>query len=395
MIILIFLIGGLFSSSNDSTGLKFLKQYDPKYVSYQHLSVGLDGSGRLRSNLYNSVSGYGNKDYYFFIYPSQSLNLYRGNFSLTSRGNLQGAFQWYPFPVPLFAMVDGNLHGDYSEMSENDIIKDGVAEVEVGLGFGRIIPLSDAYKTLKIEEELINLRELIGRFDRRELEKISDQIVKKEKYLDERDFWRDLDSIITETESFKHDRLNAVSAIRIDKILNSSLRSRVSRLPYISAVDIDNGYETGFYFGYHYRYSRYIDESSDEINRTKEIYTGVKYDFAHPLSVKLHLYGHSSGEAYLSDSVGLKEVNLSFGLNYEVFNSFFSDLSIGYTNSKNRHLTWGRDEEYLGLDWRNIYYIDYKLAISLNGYLFYYTRIGDHSDFFSGALTTSIDYYFF
>jgi len=407
MICVLLLLGSFFSSSNDSAGLKFLREYEPEYLSYHHLSIGLDGSGRLRSNLYNSVSGYGNfeyyrrtysssKDYYFFIYPTQSLNFYRGNFSLSSRGDLGGTFQWYPFSVPLFAMIDGKLYGDYSEMTENDIIRDGVAEVEVGLGFGRIVPLFDAYKALKIEEELIDLGELSERFDRGALEKISAQIMKKEKYLDERDFWRDLDSIITETESYKHDRLNAISAIRIDKILNSNLRARVSRLPYIPAVDIDKGYETGFYFGYHYRYSRYIDESSDETSKVKEIYSGIRFDFAYPLSVKLHLYGHSSAEAYLSDSVGLKEVNLSLGLNYEVFNSFFSDLSIEYTNSKNRYLTWVRDEESFGLDWRNIYYIDYRLAISVNGYFYYYTRRrDDNSDFFTGALRTSINYHFF
>jgi len=407
MIILIFLIGGLFSSSNDSTGLKFLRGYDPKYLSYHHLSVGLNGYGYLRSDSYNLVNSYGDfdyyrriystsKDFYFRIQPYQNLSFYEGDFSSSSRGNLGGTFQWYPFPLPLFTQIDGKLHGDYSKRPENDIRKDGVAEIKLGLGFGRIIPLSDAYKTLRIEEELIDLGELPGRFDRRELEKISNQIIRKNKYLDERHFWRDLDSIITETESFKHGRLNAVSAIRINRILGTNAKVRLSSVSYL--YGFDRGYEMGLYLGYLYRYSKYTSGISGEYysNKEKGLYAGVRYDVAHPLSVKLHLCGHSSCEAYLSDSVGLKEVNLSIGLNYEVFSRFFSNFSIEYLNSERRYSSWGRDEEYFSFDWRNIYYIDYKLSISFNSSFYYFFgREDDITDSFRGLLSTSIDYHFF
>lgn len=407
MINLIFLIGGLFSSSNDSTGLRFLREYDPEYLSYHHLSVGLNGYGYLRSDAYNSVSSYGDfdyyrriystsKDFYFRIQPYQSLSLYESGFSSSSRGNLAGAFQWYPFSLPLFTQIEGKLYGDYSKRPENDIRKDGVAEIKAGLGFGRIVPLSDAYKTLRIEEELNDLGELPGRFDRRELEMISNQIMRKNKYLDERNFWRDLDSILTETENFKHDRLNAVSAIRINRILGTNAKVRLSSVSYL--YGFDRGYEMGFYLGYLYRYSKYTSGLSGEdlTNKEKGLYTGVRYDFAHPISVKLHLCGHSSCEAYLSDSVGLKEVNLSIGLSYEVFNSFFSDFNIEYLNSERRYPSWGRDEEYFGFDWRNIYYIDYKLSISFNGSFSYFLGRGDDiADSFRGSLSTSIDYNFF
>jgi len=407
MIILIFLIGGLFSSSNDTLGLKFLREYDPEYLSYHHLSVGLEGRGYLRSDSDNSIGGDGNfdyyrriysttKDYYFQVYPYQYVHYNEGNFSFSSRLDLQGGFKLYPFSIPLFTLIEADLYGSYEERSETDISKNGIAEVKVGLGFGRIIPLLNAYKTLKVEEELTDLRELSERFGRRELEKISDQIMKKDRYLDERDFWRDLDSVITETESFKHEKLNAVSAIRINEILSSSLNRSGVKLPFLSGID--RGFETVFYCGYRYRYSRIIDDyfDEDQTREEKDIYSGVRFDFAHPFSVKLHLYGYSLGEGYLSDSLGLKEINLRVGLVYEVFNNFFSDLSIEYCNRKNRYLTGPQDAGYISLDWRNIYYIDYKLSIAFNGYLNYYMRRrDDDSNVFSGALRTSIDYNFF
>jgi hypothetical protein len=407
MIILIFLIGGLFSSSNDTLGLIFLREYDPEYLSYHHLSVGLNEYGYLRSDSYNSVSVYGDfdyyrriysrsKDFYFWIQPYQYFYFNEGDFSWSSRGYLKGVFQWYPISLPLFTRIQGNFHGDYSERQENNIIKDGLGEVEVGLGFGRIVPLSDAYKALKIEEELIDLGELSGKFNRGDLEKISDQVMRKSKYLDERDFWRDLDSIVAETESFRHERLNAVSAIRINKILGTSLKSRLSSISYMSGVD--RGCEADLYLGYLYRYSKYTSGISGEdlINKEKALYTGVRYDIAHPLSVKLHLYGHSIGEAYLSDSVGLKEINLEVGLNYEVFNHFFSDFGIEYLNGTRRYSAWGRDEERFSLIWRNIYYIDYKMSVSINGSFSYFLRSGgDHTDHFRGLLSTSFDYHFF
>lgn len=408
MIILIFLIGGLFSSSKDTTGISFLREYDPEYLSYHHLSVGLNEYGYLSSNSYNSVDVYGDfyyyrrvysrsKDFYFWVQPYQYFYFYEGDFSSSSRGYMRGTFQWYPLSLPLFTLIQGDLHGDYSKRRGTDILKSGMAEVEVGLGFGRIIPLYDAYKTLKIEEELIDLGELSGKFDRRELEEISEQIIRKGKYLDERNFWRDLDSIVTETENFKNDRLNAVSAIRINRILGTNLKTRLSGFSYLSGVD--RGYETGLYLGCHYRYYRHIDESEDEdyTNKEKEIYTGVRYDVAHPISVKLHLYGHSSGEAYLSDSLGFKEINLKVGLNYEIFNSFLSDFSIEYISSKSRYSTWSsRDQENIGFNWRNIYYIDYKLSISVNGSFSYLLRRGDdNTDLFRGSLSTSFDYHFF
>ena len=407
MIILILLIGGLFPSPNGTLGLIFLREYDLEYFSYHHLSVGLDGRGYHYSDSDNSIGGDGNfnyyrrtysnsKDYYFNVYPYQFMYYNEGNFFFSSILDLQGGFKLYPFSVSFFTLVEGDLYGSYEEMSETHTYKNGTAEVKMGLGFGKIIPLFDAYKTLKIEEELIDLVELSGRFDIRELEKISDQIMRKNKYLDERDFWKDLDSIITETESFKQERMNAVSAIRIDEILNSSFKRRGAIAPYISGID--RGYETGLYFGYRYRYTRSIDEGSDEDQKREEegIYSGIRYDFAHPLSVKLHLYGHSLGEGYLSDSLGLKEVNFRVGLVYEVFNNFFSDLSIEYCNRKNRYLTGPADAEYISLDLRNIYYIDYKLSISVYGHLYYYSRIrDDDSNVFSGQLRTSIDYNFF
>ncbi len=407
MLISVFLIGGLFSSSNDTLGLKFLREYDPEYFSFHHFSAGLDGHEYLRSGSDNSIGGDGNFDYYrrtysnskdcyFEVYPYQYVYYSEGNFRFSSILDLQSGSKLYPFSVPLFTLIETDLYGSYEERSETDISKNGIAEVKIGLGFGRIIPLLNAYKTLKIEEELTDLRELSEKFDRRELEKISDQIMKKEKYLDERDFWRNLDSIITETGNFKHKRLNAVSAIRISEILNSNLKRRGTGVPYISGID--RGFETGFYFGYRYRYTRIIDDyfEEDQTRKEKDIYSGIRFDFAYPLSVKLHLYGHSLGEGYLSDSLGLKEINLKVGLVYEVFNNFFSDLSIEYCNRKNRYLSWPRDEDYVSLDWRNIYYIDYRLSISINGYFHYYTRRrDDNSNFYSGALRTSINYHFF
>jgi hypothetical protein len=408
MIYVLLLIGGLFSSPNDTTGLNFLKEYDTEYLSYHHLSVSLNEYGYLDSDSYNSASVYGDfryyrrvysrsKDFYFWVQPYQYFDFYEGYFSLSSRGYLIGTFQWYPLSFPIFTLIQGDLNGDYSKRQGTDILKSGVAEVEVGLGFGRIIPLYDAYKTLKVEEELINLGELSGKFDRRDLEKISEQIIRKEKYLDERDFWKDLDSIITETENFKNDRLNAVSAIRINRILGTSLRTKLSRISYLSGVD--RGYETGLYLGYNYRYYSRIDEIGDEdyANKEKEIYAGVRYDVAHPISVKLNLYGHSSGEAYLSDSLGFKEINLKAGLNYEVFNSFFSDFSIEYSNNTRRYYTWDReDEERFSLIWRNLYYIDYKLSISVNGSFAYSLRRGDdHTNLFRGSLSSSLNYNFF
>ena len=403
MLILIFLIGGLFPSSNDTLGLKFLREYDPEYLFYHHLSVGLDGYGNLRGNSSNSVSGYNDfdyyrrtystsKDYYFWIYPYQGIRYYSNDVSFFSRLEFQGSFKLYPFPGPLFTLIEGDLNSDFSGSWDAPINKNGIAEIKAGFGFGRIIPLFNAYKALKIEEELLDLGELSGKFNRRGLEKISDQIMKKDKYLDERDFWRHLDSIITEAESFKHERLNAVSAIRINEILNGSYKRQGTRAPYISGID--RGFETGFYFGYQYRYSKYND--NDQTREEKYIYSGIRYDFAHPLSVKLNSYGHSSGEWYLSDSLELKEVNIRIGLVYEVFNNFFSDLSVEYCNRKNRYLTGPQNAQYISLDWINKYYIDYKLSVSVIGYLNYYMRSSDDdSNYFSGSLRTSIDYNFF
>ncbi len=388
---MLLLIVSFIASINDSIGYNYLMEYYPGVVSYHNLYF----YGNLRYDFEKSESSregssmqmdyykryYSLKnDWYLMINPYGSFNREDNENELYAYLRSEGDYKVYPFSAPFFASLGGNFQGWWRNADTSDFRRVS-GELEAGIGFGRMIPLSTAYEVLKIEEELSELGNLDKNISKEDLALITDFLRNKGHYLDVREFWRDFENLIKNLEGFNSDRLGAVPTIRIDEIIN--------RGSYTYRMNRDRGYEIRGYTGF--KFSKDYG-TSPEINY-EDFFLGGRFRYSRPISTKLQFRFDLEGETYVSDSIEIKNINISSSLYYEVLKKLYLTLNAGYYNVKDRYYEIKR--EYFSVSLSPTYYIQYRLSFGLRGTYYYYTSNDYNGETYRGSLSASFRYYLF
>lgn len=394
-IMLLFLIGFV-ASVNDSIGYSYLMEYDPGVVTYHNLSVYGNGSyyfeeshsesGRSSLNVNYYKRHYSLKsDWYLGINPRGSFSRRGEENSISAGFRGKGDCKFYPISAPIFLSSEGDLDltGSWRDGEGSDYyITQG--ELRAGIGFGRMIPLSTAYQALKIEEELVELGKLDENISKEELKQVADFLSNSSRYLDAREFWQDFENIIKNLKGFNTDRLGTVSTIRIDEIINKGKGS------YIYNMSRDRGYAVKGHAGYEF-YGRSSTTGTDI--DYKRYFLGGNFTYSRPLSTKLQFLFDSRVETYVSDSIEIKNLNISSSLYYEVLKKLYLTLTSGYYSYMSRYNE--RKREYLSISLEPTYYIQYRMALSLRGDVSYYIEDIFNGGTYRGSFGATINYYLF
>jgi len=402
-IIFIFL-GFNLSPLYDTTDYKYLLQYEPGVISYQDLDFFGIGRGYFRKSLLPRTETYFSlryfkkyysrkADYFLSIRPSPSIYIREDNTSLGFNLSVNGDWNYYPLKDYFFTLLGGDFTGVwYNRESVRYYSVSG--EIRAGIGVGRIIPIMPIYKALKIEQELMNLGMLTGSLSKDKLEEIADQVRERGEYDDPRHFWRDLESVIVNSEQFKENNLGAVPTIRIDKILSSYpyMHRYYLENKYVDIFEIvpkrfeavypyrrGRGFKGELYFGNLYN-KHYVTSCYDR--ESNKNFVGARFNYSHPLSINLQFSFNSIAEVFITDSIYWRKAAIEVDLTYELFNQMFTYWKYNY-NGLGKWL--GRTS--LGF----IYYIDYKMALELRGEVLYSEKNND----FKGEIFLGFNYLFF
>jgi hypothetical protein len=244
-----------------------------------------------------------------------------------------------------------------------------------------MIPLSTAYKALKIEEELIELDELYENFSTEDLNRVTEFLRNRSRYLDVREFWADFENIIKDLKGLNSNRLGAVPTIRINEIINGS--------SYVYSMQRNRGYDIRSYVGFEFsKNNATIPETSHA-----KFFLGGNLNYSRPLSTKLQFLLDSEVETYISDSVGIKSISVSYSLYYEVLKKLYLAFSSKYSKNIYRYED-GTNREYVSVSLAPTYYIQYRMSVRLRGTYYYYIN-DPYDDTYRGSLSASINYYIF
>lgn len=389
---LLFLISFV-ASVNENIGYNYLMEYYPEVVSYHKSSI----SGGGYYDFEESEAGQ--------TYTSTTISYYKRYYSLGNDLNLKmtpgvqfrrlnsenyittylggyGDYKIYPTTIPFFVSFGADFSGSWNTgPSFTDYSTGG--EFKAGIGFGRMIPLSTAYEALKIEEELIELEELDENFSTEDLNRITEFLRNSNRYLDEREFWADFENIIKESRGFNSDRLGSVPTIRIDEIINSGSR-------YLYSMQRDRGYDIRGYAGFEFSKNNI---TIPETSRGK-FFLGGNLIYSRPLSTRLQFLFDSEIETYVSDSVGIKSIDISSSFYYEVLKKLYLTFSFAYSKDIYRYGN-GTNREYIDISLNPTYYIQYRMSVRLGGSFRYYIDHLSYDDMYIGSLDASIIYYLF
>ncbi len=376
----------------DTAGYKYLLQYEPDVVSYEDLSLRISGGGYFLYSEYDDVTEYSSLsylkryyshkiDYLLSVNPFQSIYKYDEDRMFDIGISLSGYGKYYPIPNYFFGSLGGKFRSIFRRDSLNQSSISG--EFTAGVGIGRIIPLSPMDKALRIEQELMELGVISNPLFREDIKRIADQIGKKEEYNDPRDFWRELESSITKSEQIEDNRLGAVLTIRIRNIIKMPSFSyrKYKRYPALRC----RGFEGEIYGGYLYR-NPFPSLYYKKVNKN---FIGVRFDYSHPLSVRLQFTFSSIGELFLLESLDLRQATIKSDLTYEVLNRLFTTWEIEYSR---------RDISSDVIDYIEIwesslecrYFIEYKMSVFLKNDLIY----SPESREYKFRLSTGFNYYF-
>ena len=380
------------ASINENIGYNYLMEYYPEVVSYHNLSIYGNGSYTLYESRADYTSTYTDLYYYKRYYSLRNdLDFRAGPGIYFSRSNSENYlttdlgvncdYKIYPAEIPFFVSFGIDLSGSLNTSSASTVYSTG-GELKTGIGFGRMIPLSMPYKALKIEEELIELGELDENFSAEDLNSVTEFLRNSNRYLDEREFWADFENIIKESRGFNSDRLGAVPTIRMDEIINGGI--------YSYSMNRNRGYDIRGYAGLEFSKSNIV---TPETSRGK-FFLGERLTYSRPLSTKLQFLFYSEVEAYVSDSVGIKSIDVSSSFYYEVLKKLYLTFSSLYSRDTYRYGD-GTNREYINISVAPTYYIQYRMSLKLGGSFYYYIDDPDYDDTYRGRFSASFNYYLF
>lgn len=388
---LLFLISFV-ASVNENIRYNYLMDYYPEVVSYHNLSIYGNGSYVLYESkagyTYTYTDIYYYKRYYslrndlnFRTIPGIQFGRSNSENYLTTDLGVDGDYKVYPASIPFFVSFGTDFSGSWNTGPGFTDYSTG-GELKTGIGFGRMIPLSMPYEALKIEEELIELGELDENFSTEDLNSITEFLRNSNRYLDEREFWKDFENIIKSSKGFKSDRLGAVPTIRMNEIINGGIYSyRMNR---------DRGYDIRGYAGFEFSKN---NVTIPETSRGK-FFLGGNLVYSRPLSTKLQFLFDSEIETYVSDSVGIKSIDVSSSFYYEVLKKLYLTFSSVYSKDIYRYGD-GTNREYITVSLAPTYYIQYRMSVGLKGTFYYYIDVPYYDDTYRGLLTASFNYYIF
>lgn len=305
--------------------------------------------------------------------------------------SLIGTGKYYPVNDLMFTSLSIDLNPAFYRDKEDSWDSRITGEIQMGFGFGRMIPISPMDKAIKVQKELKKLRVITDSFSDEVLKGIADLISRKENYNDPRDFWREIERIIVSSGFLDGERLGAVPTIRLNEIFESNipwnwnLPERTSFVYdfgklYFRSIhkNLFGGRERGFE-GEIYIGDRYLSIESN----SNKIFLGGRFDYAYPLNSRLQISFNSISEFYTGDTLKWRKANVGTELTYEVFRQLFNRFSLKY-NGLNPYITWIVS---YGID----YLIEYKMILTVDFSLVYSEREND----LRGNFSIGLNYLFF
>ncbi len=115
-----------------------------------------------------------------------------------------------------------------SVRARSNMLKDydhPASSLTVGVGYGRFIEATDLAKAVRIEEFLIKEGELSEHLPKQAILEISKIINREGEYRDkygetyEKEWYKDMETVMRESNLLKEDRLNAIGILRIEEVL--------------------------------------------------------------------------------------------------------------------------------------------------------------------------------